>query len=206
MTYNERKLAYDKVNTPEELQEFMDKHLKYGIYGTDNKVYENWDYDVNSEFQIACQTKYSLCDAKRYLQYGYGTCWDQVELERDWFTKHKYEFKTLFIWFLFEETNNYATHTYLIYKDKETNKYCYFEHSDYNNRGIHKFDTYKLAIQYQKEKHIENNQNNGNIIDDNILSHLKIYEFNQPKYGINMEEYLSNILNSNIIYENNKFV
>ena len=206
MTYNERKLAYDKVNTPEELQEFMDKYLKYGIYGTDNKIYENWNSDVNSEFQIACQTKYSLCDAKRYLQYGYGTCWDQVELERDWFINNDYECKTFFIWFCFSTSNNYVTHTYLVYKDKKTEKYCYFEHSDDANKGIKEFDSYKDAILYQMEKHIDCNRTVGNLINEDRLSHLQVYEFEIKKYGCSQYEYMENILNSKLVYDNNKFV
>lgn len=206
MTYEQRKIAYDKVSTPEELQVFMDKYLKYGIYGTDNKVYKTWNIKTNSKFQEACQNKYSLCNVERFLKYRYGTCWDQVELKRDWFTNHNYEFKTLFIWFLFEETNNYTTHAYLIYKNKENNKYYYFEHSDFTNRGIYEFDTYESAIEYQKELHIKNNKNSGNIINDSILSHLIIYEFSSPKYGCNMSEYLNNILESTIIYQNGKYI
>lgn len=205
MTYEERKVAYNKVRTPKELLVFMDKYIKYGIYGTDNKIYDNWESSNNSDFQIACETKYLLCDAERYLKYGYGTCWDQVELERDWFTKNNYEFKTIFIWFLFEKENSYLTHTYLVYKDKETNQYCYFEHADYNNRGIHSFNTYEEAIEYQKAKHIQFNEICGNVINEDVLNHLVIYEFNQPKYGCSMEEYINNIFCSKIIYENNKY-
>ena len=206
MTYEERKLAYSKVKTPNELLVFMDKYIKYGIFGTDNKIYDDWEADVNSEFQIACQTKYTLNDIERYLKTGYGTCWDQVELERDWFSKAGYEFKTLFIWFLFEEDNNYTTHTYLIYKDKIDCKYCYFEHADSNNYGIHKFNTYKEAIEYQKEKHIKSNENYGNKIDEDVLSHLVIYDFNHPKYYCSMNEYIDNILKSKVIYKDNKYL
>lgn len=77
MTYEQRKIAYDKVSTPEELQVFMDKYLKYGIYGTDNKVYKTWNIKTNSKFQEACQNKYSLCNVERFLKYRYGTCWNQ---------------------------------------------------------------------------------------------------------------------------------
>lgn len=205
MDYIERKNAYNRVKTPEELMDFMDKYIQYGIYGTDNKVYEDYDTSVNSDFQFACQNKYALCDIERYLKYGYGVCWDQVELQRDWFTRNNYDFKTIFIWFLFEEENSYITHTYLVYKDKTDNKYCYFEHADYNNRGIYKFDTYKEAIEYQKEKHIKFNESCGNHIDDEVLNHLVIYEFNSPSYGCDMSEYIDHILESRVIYENNKY-
>ena len=204
--YEERLNNYNNVKNPNELLEFMDKNIKYGIYGTDKVVYDKWDASINSEFQKACQTKYELCGSKRLLKYGYGTCWDQVELERDWFINNDYECKTFFIWFCFSTSNNYVTHTYLVYKDKKTEKYCYFEHSDGANKGIKEFDSYKDAILYQMEKHIDFNRSVGNLINEDILSHLQVYEFEIKKYGCSQYEYMENILNSKLVYDNNKFV
>ena len=202
--YKERLKKYNETKTPEELLEFMDKHITYGIYGTDGKSYTNWENDINSEFQVTCQTKYSLCDKERILKYGLGTCWDQVELERFWFKEHNYNFKTFFIWLYFEEDNNYGTHTYLVYE--KNNKYYYFEHADYNNRGIHEFDSYKDAIEYQMGKHINFMKQNRLPINEDILKHIQVIEFNINKYEIDMNEYFENLFNSNIIYENNRFV
>ena len=143
---------------------------------------------------------------KRLLKCGYGTCWDQVELERDWFINNDYECKTFFIWFCFSTSNNYVTHTYLVYKDKKTEKYCYFEHSDGANKGIKEFDSYKDAILYQMEKYIDFNRSVGNLINEDILSHLQVYEFEIKKYGCSQYEYMENILNSKLVYDNNKFV
>lgn len=206
MSYEERKNKYENVRSPEELLEFMEEYIKYGFVGIDNKLYDNWESDVSGEFQIACQTKYGLCDAEKILKYGYGVCWDQVELERDWFFKNGYEFKTIYIWFLFENENNYLTHTYLVYKEKDSNKYCYFEHSDSNNIGIHKFNTYKEAIEYQKNRHIEFNASVGNLINDDVLKHLVIYEFDCPEFGCSMNKYIDNILESKIIYKDNRYI
>lgn len=203
LDYEERINEYNKITNPNELLSFMDKYITYGIYGTDNKIYTNWEMDTNSEFQLAYQSNYELCDCDRLLKYGYGTCWDQVELERTWFTTHGYENKTFFIWFYFNKENNYITHTYLIYKDKNMNKYYYFENSDINNRGIKEFASYKDAIEYQKSKHIEFNKKSGNKIDEEVLKHLQIYEFKINKYKCNQEEYINNIINSKLIYENN---
>ena len=72
--YVERLNNYNNVKNPNELLEFMDKNIKYCIYGTDKVVYDKWDASINSEFQKACQTKYELCGSKRLLKYSYGTC------------------------------------------------------------------------------------------------------------------------------------
>ena len=202
--FNVRKEKYSEVETPEELLKFMDEYVTYGIYGTDGKSYTNWENNINSEFQIACQTKYALCDKERILKYGLGTCWDQVELERFWFKEHNYKFKTYFIWFYFEENNNYGTHTYLVYE--KNNKYYYFEHADFNNKGIYEFDSYEDAIKFQMEKHINFMKECNLSINNEILNHLQIIEFDINKYGINMSEYFENLFDSKIIYEQNAFI
>ena len=191
------KEEYEKVNTPEELMDFMNKYIKYGFHGTDGVDYTNdGTIEGNEKFQTASQLVYGLASPDYLLKYGLGHCWDQVELERDWFLRHNYEFKTIFIWFEFNYANNYSTHTYLIYKDKENNEYCLFEHADYENRGIHRFKTYSDAVKWQKDRHIEMNKNNGNKIDEEVLNHLHIYEYNHPEYGSNMIEFLDNILDN----------
>lgn len=201
MSYKVRLNKYNALLTPNELLTFMDENIYYGVYGKDQKLYL---YD-DDNFQQACLKEHILSDKDRLLKYQYGTCWDQVELERDWFTRNHYEFKTIFIWFLFPYENNYITHTYLVYKDKKTKEYCYFEHADFNNWGIHKFPTYKEAIEYQMHKHIEFNKQQGNVINDEVLNHLVIYEFDNIKKGLNMEEYINHILNSKVVYEKNNF-
>lgn len=119
-----------------------------------------------------------------------------MELERAWFEENNYEFKTIFIWFLFDYDNPYPTHTYLIYKNKDNNKWCMFEHSDFNNKGIYEFDTYKDVINFQKNNFI--NYTKGIIKDfkEEDIEHLRIYEYNHPKFGCNMEEFLDNIINN----------
>ncbi len=189
-------VLYVKVKTPEELLAFMD-NIKYGIYGNDGKVYVNdGTEEGNRVFQEASVNEYGLANKDKVLKYGLGQCFDQTELERAWFKENNYEFKTIFIWFLFEYENTYPTHSYLIYKDKETHKYCYFEHADYENRGIYRFDSYEEAIRYQMEKHIEYTEKCGNIVDNDVMKHLHIYEYDVSKYGISFEEYIDNILDS----------
>ena len=192
------KEEYKKVSTPEELLEFMNKYINYGFVA-ENKTYDDWSSD--GEFQQACRSIWKLASPEKLLNTGYGHCWDQVELERDWFSKHNYEFKTIFIWFLLDYDNNYITHTYLVYKDKDDSSWNYFEHADRNNVGIYKFDDYYSAIKFQRQKHIDFNKQVGNKIDDEILNHLHIYEYEHPAYGSNMNEFLNNIFISNEITE-----
>lgn len=189
------KEEYNNIKTPEELYNFMDKYIEYGLHGTNGIDYSpDGTEESNQEFQYACQKHYGLASPDYLLTYKLGHCWDQVELERDWFTKHNYRVKTIFIWFLFDYDNSYSTHTYLIYEDQEG--YSLFEHADYFNRGIHHFKTYEDALKWQKERHIESNKRHGNEINDEIISHIHIFEYEKPNYGINDQEFLDYVLNS----------
>lgn len=197
-------MKYDEINNPKELFNFMEENIKYGIYGTNHKIYDNFSSSNSSEFQIACQKYYALCDTKRLLKHHYGVCWDQVEFEREWFLKHNFKVKTYFIWFYFDSsTNNYMTHTFLIYKGD--NKYYLFEHSDYKNRGIYEFSNIYDAISYAKDYFINDNREYGNKMDDDILNHLEIIEYEKPKSLISSSQFLTLILNSKVIYRNGNY-
>ena len=45
--YEERLNSYSNVKNPKELLEFMDKNIKYGIYGIDKVVYDKWDNGID---------------------------------------------------------------------------------------------------------------------------------------------------------------
>lgn len=183
-------MKYEDIKTPEELLEFMNKNIHYGFVDENGIIYDGKNNEI---FQIGCQSKWRLSSPERLLKVKYGHCWDQVELERDWFKKHGYEYKTIYIWFLFDYYNSYTTHTYLIYKDND--KWKLFEHSDFENRGIHTFNTMKDAIKFQMEKYIEQNRK-YNIVGDEEIKHIHIYEYQKPKYGCNRIEFIDNILNN----------
>lgn len=179
---------YNKITSPEELLEFMDKNIRYGIKDDNGKVYE-WNMD---SFQEACETKWKFKNGINVLKSGYGHCWDQVEIERDWFTKHSYEFKTLFIFFD-NDIAPYVCHTYLVYKDKKDDTWNWFEHADEANKGIHKLATLEDAILAQREAIIKFNQSIGLPITDDIINTIRIYEYTPPKIGCSNQEYLDNI-------------
>ncbi len=183
-------MEYLDVKTPEELYGFISENIKYGFRGNDKKDYDNAN-DIN--FGFACQRKWRLASPKRLFECKLGHCWDQVELERDWFNKHNYEYKTIFIWFLFEEENSYPTHTYLVYKDND--KWNWFENADYNNRGIHEFNNKHEAIVGQLKKYLEYVEE-YNPINEEIIKHIHIYEYDTPNYGCNMNEFIEHIINN----------
>ena len=58
MTYNERKLAYDKVNTPEELQEFMDKYCDFKYCEDPSELPDGYQDNFMSDLEVLVNKYY----------------------------------------------------------------------------------------------------------------------------------------------------
>ena len=181
---------YKHVSSPEELLKFMEENIKFGLYGTNKKLYDTSDLDA---LELANEIYWNLSSPANTLKLGYGQILDQVELERDWFTRNNYECKTLYITFLVNSANSYPTHAYLAYKDKD--KWCWFEAIDKANFGIHKYDSLEELITDQMEKHVRYTEN-FNPIDHSTLDYLHIFDYKKPKYSIGSKEFKKFILNS----------
>ena len=186
----------NNIKTPEELLNFMSNKINYGYLGKNGIVYHHDDSDFNSDWY----EQYVLESKDDILENLYGNCWDQVELERYWFLKNGYEIKTIYEMVKLDYDNVYPTHSFLIYKD---NDYWYwFEFADFNNRGIHKFDTYDELLNYQYKKYIELLKT-FNIANDEVEK-IIITEFDKPKEHISAEEYLHYVIGSKKINFNKK--
>lgn len=129
---------------------------------------------------------YKLQSPKELLNSRTGVCWDQVELQRYLFEKNNYKVKTYFIVYYTKFTCQ--THTFLIYEKDD--KFYYFEHA---------FEKYKGIYEYQNEKDalnaIKNNFIKGNNIDKFNKEYLAIYEYEKPKYGINVKMFFTHCEN-----------
>lgn len=179
---------YKSVKTPEELLDFMSKNIKFGMYGTNKKLYDTSDLDA---FFLANDIYWSLSSPTNTLRTGYGQLIDQVELERDWFQRNNYECKTLYITFLVNSINSYPTHAYLAYKDN--NQWCWFEACDKANYGIHKYDSLEELITDQMEKHVRYAEK-FNYLDESTLDYLHIFDYKKPKYSIGTKEFKDFVL------------
>lgn len=186
---------YNNIKNPKELMEFMDQYIHYGMVDDEGKVYE-WE---DKEYQKACVDKWYLKSAEDIIKCGYAHCWDQTELERDWFEKHNYEYKTIFVIFLHNTKYPYVCHSYLIYKDKENNTWNWFEHADYLNRGIHSFDYFEKCVLAQRSAHIEFNKSIGYPMDENIINCLHMYEYQKPNEKCSNSEFFDNIFSDNSV-------
>lgn len=179
------------IKTPEELFDFMSKNINYGYLGKNGRVYHYDEPDFDTEWY----TQYVLENSNDLLNNLYGNCWDQVEFERDWFSKHGYELKTIYKMVSLDYDNNYPSHSFLIYKDNDD--WYWFENADFNNRGIHKFRSYDELLNYQHEKYVEFLKTFN--IKENELKKIITTDFDKPKNHCSAEEYLNYVKNSKLI-------
>ena len=179
------KEEYNKINTPQELHKFMN-NIEYGYVGSNQKIYKYGDENFDKDWY----KNYTLETAEDVVKNQIGNCWDQVELERDWFLSHNYEMKTYFEMVKLDYQNDYPSHTFLVYKDND--KYYWFEHADYNNSGIHEYNNLKELHEDQMNKYHETLKEYN--ISSEELKHIVIKEYTKPKSNISAKEFINHCL------------
>ena len=190
-------MSFENVNTPEELMDYFDRNFQFGVI--DNCGNKHIDSNSDS-FQYICDNEWKLRSVEEILNAGIGHCYDQVEIERRWFEEHGYPVKTFWISAYQEGVENSGfCHTYLMFKSD--NLWHIFEHSDYFNKGIHKFNSIREAVAWQAEMQIKNAETNIKPINKYITC---IKEYQKPPVNINMSEFLDHIENADDYIFNNK--
>jgi hypothetical protein len=181
---------FEHIKTPEELLTFMKSNIKYGFVGKDdNKIYspEHEDWGISEE------PVHDLQSPEKLLVSKHGTCWDQTELERSWFAKHNYEFKT----FLSmvnpgkEISQKNPAHTFLTYKDGE--KWKWFENSLGDDNGIYEFTNLGSVIDAVKERVVNNAIRNGATEEE--LKNFMSLDYEKPILGCDTNKFVLDILN-----------
>ena len=182
-------MEFDKINSPQELLDFMSNNIQYGFIGKNGKKYIDQDSEEWNDWYEECLVQ----TGEQVLKTKIGTCWDQVELERLWFEKRNYEIKTIFIWFDLNYENNYPTHTILLYKKDK--KWYWFENAFDTCKGTHEFNTVKEAIECVKEKQLEYAISIG-VVKETDKQYLKDWEYSKLEKSLSVSEYLKHILSN----------
>ena len=182
----ERVEKFEKIKTPEELLLFMKNNIKYGfIAEKDGKIYspeqEGWGTGE--------QPVQKLQNPEEILKSGYGTCWEQTELEKQWFVKNNFEFKTFLLMFGENISQKNPAHTLLTYK--KNNKWYWLENTLDGHNGIYEFDNQNDLIEHVKEILINNALNNG--ATENDVKAYKVYDYDVPAYGCSVDKFIEQI-------------
>lgn len=176
---------YQNIDTPEELFEFMNRYFSYGYLSHSGKILVSSDIDFDDGWYL----NYKLQGVSDILKTRIGNCFDMVEFEREWFSRHGYLNKTFFEMVKVNYLNPYPMHAFLVYK--KDNSWFLFEFSDVKNRGIFQFFSLCDLLEYQKHTYI-NVLKEHNILEEE-LRNIVIKEFSRPKIGISAEMYLEHI-------------
>ncbi|MBR5662054.1 MAG: hypothetical protein IKX00_00200 [Bacilli bacterium] len=179
----------NEIKTPNQLLNYMENNITYGFVGNNGKYYDNPDSDEWNDWYSVCYVQ----NAKQLLKSHIGICWDQVELEREWFSHNQFNYITIFIWFSVEHKNDYPTHSFLIYEDN--NKWYWFENAFFDCTGIHEYNSKTDAINDIKEKFFSYAIENGWAKpEDKGL--IMTNEYSKPKDNSTVQEYLNHVTNN----------
>ncbi len=176
----------DDIKTPKELLDYLSNHVNYGYYTKQGKVHLLGEEDFNDEWE----DNYILSSPEDVIKNRAGTCWDLVELEREWFTRNGYEVKSFYEMVIVPYENDYETHSFLAYKDKDN--WYYFEFSDFENRGIYKFDTLEDLLINVHNRYLDNLKKYN--LNDKEKECIVLNEYKKPKEHCSSKEYIDNAL------------
>ncbi|MDD3241401.1 MAG: GNAT family N-acetyltransferase [Bacilli bacterium] len=174
------------MNKINEIMNILDT-INYGFIDDNGTNIFNNDLNVEYIFNQV----YHLMSPEELLKKKYGVCWDQVELERKLFSETNIPFKTYFIYT--DDQNYLPSHTFLVYE--ENDKYYWFEHSWYDEKGIHEYNSLNELLNEIVDKH---EKAHGDEIKDNYGT--TIYEYNKPNYNINCDEFYEFIYKQKRVY------
>lgn len=179
-------MKFEDIKNPSDLLVFMSK-IEYGYISDDGEIYTLEDEDFSYHWVLS--------EPDRLIQKMRGNCFDRVELERFWFSKNGYDFKTFFTMFQLEEENPFFMHAYAVYEDKKTGRFCYFD----SESGIKEFSSYLDAAKYQLKEHIVLN-NKVRPLKKHEIESLYVYEYGSVPFGIDLYQFIDEILEKGTLY------
>ena len=182
-------MNFDKIQSPQQLMQFLDNNISYGVVDKNGIVYNDSSSD---DFQRVCNTEWRVQSVNQIISSGVGHCYDQVEVEREWFKSKGYQYVTVWVCAYQQGIENSGfSHSYLVYSDND--KWYLFEHADCSNKGILEFDSLQNAVKFQAENQIKYATS---CIKPQDKYSLCIKVFDKPNIGLNMQQYLNFIDNS----------
>lgn len=162
--------------------EIKDKlaELKLGYRDREGNFYVGFKNNFKELFYL--QSPKQLAESK------IGTCFEQVEYERDLISKMNVELRTYFINY---PCDNYdMSHAFLIYKDNQ--KYYWLENAWVKYKGVHIYDSKEQLFLDVLTKFVAT-------IPNGEFKKVRLYMYEKPRFGINYAKFLSNCISNRSI-------
>ena len=170
------------------IQKIMDimEQIEYGFLDNNgNNICDNVD------LEYTFNKVYYIMSPEELLNKKIGVCWDQVELERKLFEESNIKNETYFIYI--DDKNNLPSHTFLVYY--VDNKVYWFEHSWFDEKGIHEYKNLNDLLNDVEIKFIKSRENEVPKGLD-----VRIYKYNKPNYNISCNEFYNYIFTQKKIF------
>lgn len=170
------------------IQKIMDimEQIEYGFLDNNgNNICDNVD------LEYTFNKVYYIMSPEELLNKKIGVCWDQVELERKLFEESNIKNETYFIYI--DDKNNLPSHTFLVYY--VDNKVYWFEHSWFDEKGIHEYKNLNDLLNDVEIKFIKSRENE---VPKGLDVH--IYKYNKPNYNISCNEFYNYIFTQKKIF------
>ena len=155
------------------------KSIEYGWLDKSGNIHKKIDKDV-------FMSLYTLQTPEEVRKNSIGLCWDQVELEREFFEDSDILHKVLMI--IYYDNDKMFNHTFLTFEDN--GKFYWFENSWENQKGIHEFNTYEELLNHIKKFFIVDFIK----IDEYKDEYIKIIEYVKPIFKIGCMEFYMHCL------------
>lgn len=152
------------------------KDIKLGYRDKDGNLYAGFKWNFKESFYF--QSPKQLQESK------IGTCFEQVELEREIISKLGVDLRTYFIHYP-SDTYDIA-HSFLIYKDAKN--YYWLENAWLKYKGLHIYKTKEDLFNDVLEKFVKT-------IPGGEFKKVKMYLYEKPRFGINYIKYLTHCIN-----------
>ena len=117
---------------------------------------------------------------KQLLESKIGTCFEQVELEREVASKLDVDYRTYYMTYPDNEYD--ISHTFLIYKDHK--KYYWVENAWLAYQGLHSYNSKEALLNDVVSKFVAT-------IPNGELKKVKLYVYDKPRYGTGYAKFLS---------------
>lgn len=133
------KSDYNTLKTPEELMEYMNEFIQYG--------WEDIDGNIHINELKGLREKYIIISIEEMIYKGVGTCVEQANMIKTALDRMGYETK------IFchrssesEQIVENDVHMHCLVYFKNNDKWYHFEHSNFQCRGIHEYNTLEEGI------------------------------------------------------------
>lgn len=151
--------------------------IKLGYRDKEGNLYSGFKHNFKEIFYLQ--------SPKQLMESKVGSCFDQVELERDLISKLNVDSRTYFIHYPSDEMD--IAHSFLIYKD--TKKYYWLENAWLKYKGVHMYDTKEELFSDVLKKFVET-------IPDGEYKKVRLYMYDKPRYGMNYAKFLSTCISN----------